>query len=212
MLFQRFPILSSSLVALVAAAAVQAPGSAWADDPRQAPPPPPPYMVQPAQQPLYTAPLSQTTQTTYVPQSVAMSGPEEISDYDENRAVPAGYTPVARTRKGLIISGAVTFGATYSVAVLAAAAGQDSGYEGENQEAAMWIPVAGPFIQMAKTSTATGKVFLFGMGAAETAGAIMLFYGLSSPQHVLVRNDLLGMSVTPMVSPGATGMMVSGKF
>jgi hypothetical protein len=191
------------LLALPIVALIHAP--AWADD---APPP------QPMPLPVYPAPLSQETQSTFVPQSVALSGPEEITDFDSNRPVPVGYTPVQRTRKHLIVGGAVTFGVTYGLSAFAAAIGEDtSRSSGKNEIAALWIPVAGPFVQLAQTDSATGKFFLVGLGGAQLAGALMLYYGMTTTQRVLVRNDLVGsLAVTPMAGNGASGMMLSGRF
>ena len=174
----------------------------------------PPAWPQPMPVPVYPAPLSQTTQSTYVPQSVALSGPEEIKDFDYNRPVPMGYTPIQRTRRHLIVGGAVTFGVNYSISAFAAAVAQDaSRSSGRNELAAMWIPVAGPFIQMGETDSATGKFFLAGLGGAQLAGAIMLYYGLTTTERVLVRNDLVGsVSVSPLAGNGATGMALSGRF
>jgi hypothetical protein len=200
------------LLVLPVAALLSAPTSARADDDEVEEMPPP----QPAVQPVYTAPLSQTTQTTYVPQSVALSGPEEITDFDPGRPIPLGYTAVRRTRKGLLIGGAVTFGVSYGYSVLFAAIGSDLSSlseDGRNEAAAMWIPVAGPFLQMAQTDSATFRVFLFGFGAAQTTGAILLYYGLTTKKRVLVRNDLVGsMTLTPMAGEGTTGMLLSGRF
>jgi len=203
------------LLVLPVAALLGAPTSASAQAYDEEMPPP-----QPAVQPVYPAPLSQTTQTTYVPQSVAMSGPDEIEDFDFSRPTPAGYTLVHRARKGLLIGGSVTLGVSYMYGVLFAAAGSDeSRYDydgtggGENKMAALWIPVAGPFLQMAREDSATGKVLLFGLGAAQTTGAIMLYYGLTTKKRVLVRNDFVGsLNITPNVGYGTTGMLVSGRF
>jgi len=163
--------------------------------------------------PVYPAPLTQQTQSTYVPQSVALSGPEEIEDFDSTRPVPLGYTPVQRTRKHLIVGGAVTLGVTYGLCSFAAAIGEDTRGSGTNEIAALWIPVAGPFVQLGKTDSATGKFFLVGLGGAQLAGAIMLYYGLTTTQRVLVRNDLVGsLTVAPMAGDGATGMVLSGRF
>lgn len=174
----------------------------------------PPAMPQPMPLPVYPAPLSQTTQSTYVPQSVALSGPEEIKDFDYNRPVPMGYTPIQRTRRHLIVGGAVTFGVNYGISAFAAAVAQDASRNGgRNELAAMWVPVAGPFIQMGETDSATGKFFLAGLGGAQLAGAIMLYYGLTTTERVLVRNDLVGsVSVSPLAGNGATGMALSGRF
>lgn len=173
-------------------------------------PPPPPRQ---GPLPVYPAPLSQDTQSTFVPQSVALSGPEEIEDFDPSRPVPLGYTPVARTRKHLIVGGAVTFGVTYGLSSLVAAIGEDSSRGGTNEVAALWIPVAGPFLQMGQTDSATGKFFLAGLGGAQLAGALMLYYGVTTKEHVLVRNDLVGsLQVAPMVAHGASGMVLAGRF
>ena len=174
----------------------------------------PPARPQPMPMPVYPAPLSQTTQSTFVPQSVAMSGPEEIRDFDFNRPVPLGYTPIQRSHRHLIVGGAVTLGVNYSISAFAAAVAQDaSRSSGRNELAAMWIPVAGPFIQMGETDSATGKFFLAGLGGAQLAGAIMLYYGLTTTERVLVRNDLVGsVTVSPLAGSGATGMALSGRF
>ena len=203
------------LLALPVAAFLCAPTIASAQDYDEETPPPPPTV-----QPVYPAPLSQTTQSTYVPQSVAMSGPDEIDDYDFSRPIPAGYTVVKRPRLGLLIGGGVTLGVSYMYGALFAAAASDasqydydSGGESGNEMAALWIPVAGPFLQMAKEDSATGRVLLFGLGAAQTTGAIMLYYGLTTKKKVLVRNDFVGsLNITPNVGYGTTGMLVSGRF
>jgi hypothetical protein len=179
--------------------------AARADD---APPP-----VRQGPLPVYPAPLAQETQSTYVPQSVAMSGPEEISEWDSSRPVPLGYTPVERARKHLIVGGAVTLGVSYGLSAFVAAIGEDANHSGNNEVAALWIPVAGPWIQAGQTDSATGKFFLVGMGGAQVAGAIMLYYGVTSTQRVLVRNDLVGsLTVSPMAARGASGMVLSGRF
>lgn len=196
----RLLVIALSLVALLHA-------PARADDD----PPMPPR--QPL--PVYPAPLAQTTQSTYVPQSVAMSGPEEITDFDFSRPVPMGYTPIQRTRKHLIVGGAVTFGVVYGLSAFVAALGEDDARRngGSNTVGSMWVPVAGPFLQMAQTDSATGRFFLASVGAAQLAGALMLYYGLTTKERVLVRNDLVGsLTITPIAGNGASGMALAGRF
>lgn len=175
----------------------------------------PPPRPQPMPLPVYPAPLVQTTQSTFVPQSVAMSGPEEINDFDFSRPVPLGYTPIERTRKHLIVGGGVTFGVVYGLSALVAAAGDDTARRDgtSNEVGALWIPVAGPFLQMGQTDSAVGKFFLASVGGAQLAGALMLYYGLTSKEHVLVRNDLVGsLTVAPLAGNGASGMALAGRF
>ena len=194
---------------LIALVAVTLPASraAWADDP-------PPVYQGPSGAPVYVAPLSQETQGTYVPQSVAMSGPAQLNAIDDLQPAPAGYTPVLRKRKGLIIGGAVTFGVTYAISSFVAAIGSDTTGSGEkNEVAALWIPVAGPFVQLAETDSATAKFFLVGLGGAQLAGAIMLFTGITSERRVFIRNDLVSnLSVGPLATKGAQGLALSGQF
>jgi hypothetical protein len=170
----------------------------------------------PPQQPMpvYPAPLSQTTQSTYVPQSVAMSGPKEITDFDFSRPVPLGYTPVERTRRHLLIGGGVTFGVVYGLSAFVASIGEDAARgDRTNEVGSLWIPVAGPFLQMGQTDSATGRFFFASVGTAQLAGALMLYYGLTSKQRVLVRNDLVGsLTVAPLAGNGASGMALTGRF
>jgi hypothetical protein len=204
-----------SLIAIITVTLFHASGRASAD-----PPPEPPYPAQPQlppgyppPPPGYVAPLSQQTQPSYVPQSVALSGPERIVDLDESRPPPPGYTSVLVTRKGPLIGGAVTFGVSYGISALTAAVGEDSKGDGDNEVAALWIPVAGPFLQIFDTESATAKVFLVGLGGAQLAGAIMLYTGLTTKRRIFVRNDLIGSAtVAPMVGNGASGMVLTGRF
>jgi hypothetical protein len=166
---------------------------------------------------LYTAPLYQQTQGTYVPQSVAMSGPRELRDWKEGDAVPDGYHAVERTRKGLVVGGAVTFGTLYFFSALAAAVSADANPGQSNPLWPMWIPGIGPFIQMTQGSSATGNMFLALDGVAQTAGLAMLFVGLTSPKTVLVRNDLSAdakptVRAMPIVGRNMTGVGVVGTF
>jgi hypothetical protein len=188
---------------------ILASGTARADDDDAPPPPPPPQ----SPLPIYTAPLSQQTQTTYVPQSVALSGPDEITDVEEGRATPLGYTAVQRTRKGLLIGGGVTLGVSYGISALTASIGEDTKGSGQNEVAAMWIPLAGPFIEIGQTDSATARLFLAGLGAAQVAGAVMLYYGLTTTKRVFVRNDLVGnMTITPTAGNGSSGFALTGSF
>ncbi len=215
---------------LVAASLLTAPFAAYAQDNDDAPPParraqgPTPQSAQ-APNGEFVAPLSQQTQLSYVPQSVALSGPRVILDWNDDAQVPPGYHTETRVRRGLVVGGAVTFGTMYLLSALIAAVGADSAnvsynYDGsyagtrKNELAALWVPVVGPFIQMGNTSTSSGNLLLGIDGAAQAAGAAMLIYGLAAPKTVLVRNDL-GMTTTivPMrMGQGGSGIGLLGTF
>ncbi len=170
--------ITGALGMCAAAAITLAPGSAAAQD---APPPPPPGYGEPP--PSY-----------YVPQSVAMSGPRKITDWQEGEPIPAGYHPVTRMRTGLVVGGAVTFGVMYLFfGVLPGAIGMDA-HHGEY--GAFFAPIVGPFIMMPQTGSASLNVLLALDGIAQAAGAAMLIAGIAAPKTILIRNDL-GLTVKP---------------
>ena len=146
-------------------------------------------------------------------------GPEEITDVDDGAPVPYGYTRVSRRRKGLIIGGAVTLGAIYVPTAVVATAfvvggrvlfpvGGDS-----TKYTRLYVPVLGPFLAIGQFDRPRDRFYLAVSGLGQTAGAIMLVYGITSPRTVLVRNDqLIVTSVAPMIATGASGLSVVGRF
>jgi hypothetical protein len=212
-------------IAMLALACGLAPGVAGADD--QAPPPPPPYPwasapgAGPAPGPPLYPPPPAGAPPGYAPPGYAQPsgmpvyGPEEITEFDDSAPVPYGYTRVTRTRKGLIIGGAVTLGATYlATAFIGAVAADFLKAEGSNTSVApIFIPVAGPFLEIGQTDSAVARFYLAVSGLGQAAGAIMLLYGISSSRTVLVRNDqLIVTSVAPLIAPGVSGLSVVGRF
>jgi hypothetical protein len=148
-----------------------------------------------------------------------MSGPAIIRDWSEGDPIPPGYHPVSRIRKGLVVGGAVLFGLTYVFTALAAAVGADTTGSGQsNPLAALWVPVAGPFIQVFQSGTsATGSLILILDGLSQAGGISMFAIGLAAPKTTLVRNDLAGngaphLSFAPIMGPGRTGMGLVGTF
>jgi hypothetical protein len=211
------PLRFASALVLVAAALVAPRAHAQGALPPSQPPPPalpPPSAVAPNGE--YIAPLQQQTQQVYVPQSIALSGPRIIKDYDDGEPVPPGYHPETRTRTGLVVGGAVTFGTLYFFSLLVAAAVSDANratHSSGDDANFLYIPVAGPFLQMTKTESSTGNLFLGIDGIAQGAGAAMLIVGITSPKTVLVRNDLGEVRVTPMrLGQDGNGLGLVGRF
>jgi hypothetical protein len=152
--------------------------------------------------PQYTAPLSQLTQPSYVPQSVALSGPRRITDWNPGEPMPPGYHPVARARRGLIIAGAVTLGSLYLFSFLAAS---------EASTSALYLPVLGPFAQLASGDDGARAVLLLD-GLGQAAGAIMLIAGATTTTTILVRNDLAEIRLAPTLSKQGGGFGLVGTF
>jgi hypothetical protein len=213
------PLRIASAVTAALAISLLTMGSAHADGPQLPPSQPPPAS---ARQPNgeFTAPLAQQTQQVYVPQSVAMSGPRVIKDYEEGEPIPPGYHADTRIRTGLVVGGAVTFGVMYLFSVLAGAVINDVadqpdyyGSSTKNERGDfLFVPVLGPFLQMTKTKSSSGNTMLVIDGVAQAAGATMLIVGITSPKTVLVRNDLAEVRVTPMQVGTGNGVGLVGTF
>lgn len=180
--------------------------------PEQYPPPPPPASaIGPNGE--YVAPLSQTTQPTYVPQSVALSGPRIIRDWEEGQPIPYGYHHELRIRKGRVIAGSVVFGVLYLISAYSAAIGEDVANGGQNKAGWLFLPVLGPFLEWSQTDSWTLRYMLALDGIAQGVGLTLLITGLMFPQHVLVRNDLASMTVVPMkIGMDGSGMGLVGRF
>ena len=188
---------------------------------QQAPPPPPNTVTADGQ---YVAPMQQTTQQTYVPQSVAMSGPRVIRDWHEGDPIPPGYHPATRLRTGMVVGGATMFGVPYLISVLIAAAGSDiaaagctisNGNSCTNGAAPLYIPVVGPFVEMGMTDSALADVFLVIDGLLQATGVAMFIYGLAVPKTVLVRNDLGALKnvhIAPIAGRNMGGIGIRANF
>jgi len=182
---------------------------------QQAAPPPPPDAVAPNGQ--YVAPMQQQTQQTYVPQSVARSGPRVIKDWQEGEPIPPGYHPSTRMRGGLVGGGIGTFTPAYLISIIIAAANADNGSAN-----ALWVPGLGPFIQMGQiggsncdaSCRATADVGLVIDGLMQAGGIAMFIAGIAWPKTVLVRNDLGKIHVmpAPMIGQNTTGLGLVGTF
>ena len=199
---------------LAIAIVLQAPRLARADDQSPPPGPPPPYQVPPpgSGPPANGPPVYGPQPYGPQPYSARIDAPEEISDFDDTRPVPYGYTKVSRARKGLIIGGAVTLGSVYLFTTFVAAVADDiNKADGSTADVTpLYVPVVGPFLEIGQTNSSTARFYLTLSGLGQTAGAIMLIYGLTNPRTILVRNDQL--TIAPMIGNGASGMSVLGRF
>jgi hypothetical protein len=162
----------------------------------------------------FVAPLSQTTQPTYLPQSVALSGPRMIRDWHDGDLIPWGYHREERVRKGEVISGTIVFGVAYLYSTFFAAVGSDAyGSSGESNKLGwLYLPVLGPFLELTEFNSSTLDYFWIVDGLAQGLGAALMIHGMTTPRAVLVRNDL-ALSVTPAhLGRDGTGLMMLGRF
>jgi len=154
------------------------------------------------------------------------TGPDEL-EWVEGAAIPPGYEPDTRVRKGLLIGGLVTFGVAWLGSAAAATyfieqdrynertfqVGDDSGEE-YPAAAPLYVPVIGPFIAIGtmdpdKRITAA----LVADGVVQIGGLAMALAGLIAQEQVLVRSDTASVTVVPTVAPqGAGGVSLLGSF
>lgn len=162
----------------------------------------------------FVAPLSQVTQPTYLPQSVALSGPRMIRDWHDGDPIPWGYHREERVRKGEVISGSIVFGVPYLYSAFFAAVGADAyGSSGEgNKLGWLYLPVVGPLLELTEYSSSTLDYLLVLDAAAQGLGAWLMIHGLTTPRAVLVRNDLAFSVMPARLGKDGTGLMMLGRF
>jgi hypothetical protein len=141
------------------------------------------------------------------------SRPPYLEDWPEGTAAPAGYHWTQRPRLGPIIAGATVLGVLWGVSALVGAAAFDDTHDPAYEW--LYVPVAGPFLELTNTTSAAGSVTLVIDGVGQAAGAALLIWGLTSPITRVVRNDVSKPLVLPMpvvMGRGGAGLGVVGTF
>jgi hypothetical protein len=147
----------------------------------------------------------------------------DVLDWQEGSDLPPGYVKATRIRKGLVIAGAVTFGASW----LATAAygsylinDRDPRYwerdndEGARPEAVLYVPLVGPWIALGTVENDRREraAFIAG-GVVQAGGLAMLIAGVAAKQTVLVKTGDTEVGILPSVGgPNGTGAMLHGSF
>ena len=129
------------------------------------------------------------------------------TDWDPALPAPAGYHIEHRVRRNVVIRGAGLFAIWYLPAAAVAAPAR---------EPALWVPIAGPFIQLSQTpsSNPPAMILLVTDGVFQTISAGMILYGVVVPGRVLVRDvGPLRASIAPLsLGGGASGIGLVGAF
>ena len=123
----------------------------------------------------------------YYPPPVNVLPPATLP-YEEGEAVPMGYAVKTRPVRSMVIAGSVTFGATYLVSLLTASTVLAADSSSGEELAPLFAPIVGPFITIGTTKAeGAGTLWLVLDGLAQTAGAVMLIYGLVAEEKYLQR-------------------------
>jgi hypothetical protein len=183
------------------------------------PPPPPGYAYAPAYPP---------PPPGYAYAYPSASRPPKSVPY-EGGPVPAGYHVEDRSRRGLVISGAVILGVPYALGLSIASIGNFP-----NSTGWLVVPGLGPWITLAarhrsgscanstvtacsdsldETLDSSTRTFLVIDGLMQTTGAILFIYGLSSTQKVLARDFVGSLQLTPArIGREGYGGFLTGRF
>jgi hypothetical protein len=139
-------------------------------------------------------------------------GPRTL-EWEPGEPVPQGYRPVTQIRTGLVVAGAVTFGAVWLLNVLTASIAIDTS---QGQAIPLFVPVIGPFIAMGtfRSLQAVDVFFLSLDGLVQAGGIAMLVAGIAVPKHQLVRNRYAELLVPKPVSfgNGSVGLAWGGSL
>ncbi|MGD0674634.1 MAG: hypothetical protein ABSC94_04405 [Polyangiaceae bacterium] len=142
-----------------------------------------------------------------------MNRPLYVYDWPDGAQPPPGYRWTTHTRKGPIIAGAVVLGVLWGLTAIGGGACTD--ISRDTSCSWLYLPVLGPFAELASSGSATGSVFLVMDGLGQAAGLALLIYGISSPASVLVRNDVLMKHLLPMpmlLGKNGSGFGLAGTF
>lgn len=164
--------------------------------------------------PSATTPTSTTTTTSADDSTAAAPTPTPLA------APSSGESTVVynkrRPNKALLITGSALLVGTYvTTAALAGANGPD-------KDKNLYIPVVGPWLNLADRTTASGRagdtrdtVLIAGSGVLQGAGAALLITSFFVPEKVPAARISAGnvkMQITPTAAPGAGGLGAIGTF
>lgn len=162
-----------------------------------------------SQEPPRVAPLQTTPPSS--------STPPSSLPYAPGQPVPEGYHLVRKSRTGLIVTGAVTFGVAYG---FSAGVGFLAGFidnaltdgQGDDRWLTLAIPVAGPMVFGAVFDKDPFHPVLIADTLLQAGGIALLAYGASTKSTVLVRDGAAIRGIGPMPVAGGSGLVLSGTF
>lgn len=139
-------------------------------------------------------------------------------DYDEGQPIPQGYRLESRVNRALLGTGAGLFGGFWFISFVIGLTGDENNYNGDGGWAALYVPVAGPFVAIGTLNASDGGLALLLLdGFAQAGGATMFTLSFILKKQRLVREDA-HFSFSPIkgvqVEPAFTGRTIglTGTF
>ena len=115
-----------------------------------------------------------------------------------------------RPRRGLVISGAITFGFSWGIAASISLVCRGSCSAGADY---LWIPIAGPLVVSSNDIAATDGFFYL-WSAAQAAGVVMFIVGLIGHdvmEYQIVRGGPT-LQLGPLLARDANGMALTARW
>jgi hypothetical protein len=137
--------------------------------------------------------------------------PPATLPYEEGMPVPPGYQVRKRSVRSMVIAGAVTFGSTYLVSLAVGSTVLAADATSGKPLAPLFAPVVGPFVAIGTAhSDGAGTLWLVLDGVAQTAGAVVLIYGLAADEKYLQRGQPSAADILThpevMMGPGSAAL------
>jgi hypothetical protein len=140
--------------------------------------------------------------------------PLTAATWEDADPAPAGNRVEHRIRRNLVIEGAGLLVFAYIISAAAAA--------GPSQNKALWVPVAGPFIEIPQVQANPGDfvqtngaltTLLVIDGLLQVGGAAVMTYGLAVREGYLVKDDdSPKVAAMPIAFSHGAGFAIVGRF
>jgi hypothetical protein len=162
-------------------------------------------------------------------------------DYDSSKPIPPGYHLESHPRKGFVISGSITFGVSYLIALAVAGSSTEgpsysdsssSNFHVPFSPGLLYIPLLGPWLALStvkdyscdyynnysscsdsSTTASAWRTLLLIGGLTQGLGTGFFILGLASRSHQLVLNDNVHAQVVPVrMGNSGQGLAMVGTF
>jgi hypothetical protein len=151
-----------------------------------------------------------TTDEATLPESVPSYEPPAYTLTPPGSAAEGRSETKVWPNRPLLLTSTLIFTAAYVPAVLTAA------FSEEDTTDNLYIPVAGPWLELSQEEATTGNKALLGIsGVFQGLGALGMLTSLMVPERRTSRWYLLGtkrLAISPATSPRAYGVSASGRF
>jgi hypothetical protein len=188
-----------------------APPAVTVAHPPPPPPPPPPYSPPAAPGPTYYPPSGVASQSG--------APPPVLPVYDPDQPIPQGYRLQSRPTVGVLGMGIGMFSAGWVTSVVMGIVLMEEAKKDPNGPDAsafvpMYIPVVGPFVEMAVLRPGPAELgLLITDGIFQLAGSVGILVGsLKRTYRLVYTGETASVELAPAAGKGFGGLLATGQF